>query len=256
MLETDKQGSIGLITLNNPPLNIISSGILQQLDEAFSRMEEDPDVIAIILTGKGDKAFVAGADIKGFSTMIGNVAVKQEAQELQKIFTKIASMAKPTVAVLNGVTFGGGLELAISCDIRIAEVHSKIGLPEVKLGIMPGWGGTQRLPRLIGEAKAKEMIFTGDAITAEEAQRIGLVNHVLPIGEGLEFALKLANKIGSHSLTALSRIKQSINEGLNTTIDEGIEIETQLFSELFLTEDVKEGLQAFLEKRPPSFSHK
>jgi len=158
--------------------------------------------------------------------------------------------------VLNGLTFGGGCELALACDIRIAEEHAQIGLPEIKLGLFPGGGGTQRLPRLVGEAKAKELMFTGDPISAQEAEKIRLVNRVVPSGEGLNSAKELAKRISRHSLQALSRIKKSVDEGMNHSLTEGIELEAALFAEVFQTEDIKEGVQAFIEKRKPVFQHR
>lgn len=158
--------------------------------------------------------------------------------------------------MLNGITFGGGLELALTCDVIIAEEQARIGLPEVKLGLFPGGGGTQRLPRLIGAAKAKELMFLGEPLTAQKAFEIGIVNHVAEAGMGMEKALALAEKIANYSLQALSRIKKSVNEGMDKTIQQGLELELDLFAEVFATTDVEEGVQAFIEKRSPSFKHR
>lgn len=256
LLKVEKYGQVGVIVLDNPKFNILSNSMIQEIYYSIKRLEQDAEVNAIVLTGKGHKVFIAGADIKKFPDMIGDKNIKQQALKYQHIFKEIESVKKPTIAVLNGLTLGGGLELALTFDLRIAESHSQIGLPEVSLGILPGWGGTQRLPRLVGEAKAKEMMFTGEAITAAEALKIGLVNHTVPTGEGQDFAMKLAEKISGHSLTALTRVKESVNRGMEETLEEGLEIEAQLFSELFFTEDVKEGVQAFLEKRTPFYSNK
>jgi enoyl-CoA hydratase len=173
-----------------------------------------------------------------------------------EILNQIDQFNKPTIAVLNGMTFGGGCELALTCDIRIAEEHALVGLPEIKLGLFPGGGGTQRLPRLIGEARAKQLMYTGEPITAEKAERIGLINEVVPTGEGLNYGLKIAAKISKHSLQALSRIKKAVDDGMELSLEEGIEREAHLFTEVFRTEDIREGVQAFIEKRKPVFTHK
>ncbi|MCK6257295.1 enoyl-CoA hydratase [Fictibacillus sp. KIGAM418] len=255
-LEVVKNNHLAVITINNPPLNVLSRAVFQELDDTFMELEHDRETVAVLLTGEGDKAFVAGADIKEFPQMMGDPDMKSQVMEVHYILNRIDSFPKPTIAVLNGLTLGGGCELALSCDIRIAEEHSQIGLPEITLGLFPGGGGTQRLPRLVGEAKSKEIMFTGEPISADAAERIGLVNKVVPSGEGLASAKQLASKITRHSLQALSRIKQSVDEGLNKSLDEGIEVEASLFQEVFQTEDIKEGVQAFFEKRKPAFQHR
>lgn len=255
-LEIVKEDKLAVITINNPPLNVLSKAVFQELDDAFMELEHDRETVAVLLTGTGEKAFVAGADIKEFPEMMGNPDMKSQVMEVHYILNRIDAFPKPTIAVLNGLTLGGGCELALSCDMRIAEEHSQIGLPEVTLGLFPGGGGTQRLPRLVGEAKAKEIMFTGEPIPAAEAYRVGLVNKVVPKGEGLEQAKALAGKMSRHSLQALSRIKRSIDEGMNKPLMEGIELEAELFQEVFQTEDIKEGVQAFFEKRKPSFQHR
>ncbi|SFD93939.1 enoyl-CoA hydratase [Fictibacillus sp. KU28468] len=255
-LEVVKDNHLAVITINNPPLNVLSRAVFQELDDTFMELEHDRETVAVVLTGEGEKAFVAGADIKEFPQMMGNPDMRAQVMEVHYILNRIDSFPKPTIAVLNGLTLGGGCELALSCDMRIAEEHSQIGLPEVTLGLFPGGGGTQRLPRLVGEAKAKEMMFTGEPISAAAAERIGLVNKVVPSGEGLVSAKQLASKITRHSLQALSRIKQSVDVGINKSLNEGIEVEASLFQEVFQTEDIKEGVQAFFEKRKPAFQHR
>lgn len=253
LLSVSKKNGVATVVIDNPPMNVLSQQVTKELDIVFQQLKEDPEVISIILTGAGEKAFMAGADIKEFPEMD---VKKEEEIDTHEIFNKIENIPKPTIAVLNGFTLGGGLELALLCDIRIAEDHARIGLPEVNLGLLPGAGGTQRLAKLVGPSKAKEMMFTGAHVDANEAYRLGIVNQVVPKGEGLEAAEKLANKLASQSLQALSRIKQLVNIGNELPLEEGLAMEKRLFNELFQTEDAKEGVRAFIEKRKPVFKHR
>ncbi|MYL64231.1 enoyl-CoA hydratase [Bacillus hwajinpoensis] len=245
-----------IVTINNPPLNVMSKQVSTELFEVFTELEANQEAVAVILTGAGNKAFMAGADIKEFPDWIGQSGFKNIVMETHQVLNYLDDFPKPTIAVLNGLTFGGGCELAMTCDMRIAEEHAQLGLPEIKLGLFPGGGGTQRLPRLIGEAKAKEMMFTGEPISAEEADRYGLVNHVVPSGQGMTYAQGLASKITGQSLQALSRIKKAVNNGGHLPIESAVELEADLFEEVFQTEDIKEGVQAFMEKRKPAFTHR
>jgi enoyl-CoA hydratase len=247
---------IAILTIMNPPLNVLSKKVFQELGEAFESLRTNDEAVAVLITGAGDKAFVAGADIKEFPEMMSNPLMIDEVMATHEVLNSIDHFPKPTIAVLNGLTFGGGCELALACDIRIAEEHAQIGLPEIKLGLFPGGGGTQRLPRLIGEAKAKELMYTGEPVSAEEAARIGLVNKVTSSGEGMKGARELAAKISGHSLQALSRIKQAVDGGLDRTLEEGVKFEARLFEEVFRTEDIKEGVNAFIEKRKAEFKHR
>ncbi|EKN70968.1 enoyl-CoA hydratase [Neobacillus bataviensis LMG 21833] len=256
LVKLEKNEHIAIVTIDNPPLNVLSSQVTNQLRGIFDEIAHDNEIIVVILTGTGSRAFMAGADIKEFPQSIGKKGMKDTILEQHAVFNQIDFLPKPTIAVLNGLTFGGGCELAITCDIRIAEEHVQIGLPEIKLGIFPGGGGTQRLPRIVGEAKAKELMFVGDPITAHEAEKLGLVNHVVGTGEGMKVALTMAKKISGYSLQALSRIKKAVDEGTNMEFQAGVEREAELFAEVFLTEDVKEGVLAFIEKRKPIFAHK
>ncbi|MDX8360220.1 MULTISPECIES: enoyl-CoA hydratase [Bacillaceae] len=255
-VEYEKVNGAAIVTINNPPLNVMSSSVSKELLETFLLLEDDTEVVAVILTGAGSKAFMAGADIREFPSLIGKTGLKSKFLESHHVLNYIDTFSKPTIAVLNGITFGGGCELALACDIRIAENHVQIGLPEIKLGLFPGGGGTQRLPRLIGEARAKEMIFTGEPIYAEEAWRIGLVNKVVASGKGLLAAQEMAMTICQYSLAAISRSKQAIQEGGQLTVEAGLKREAELFEEVFQTADIKEGVKAFLEKRKPIFTHK
>lgn len=251
-----KEDGIAVIVIDNPPLNVLSHHIFTQLDEAFTSLAADSEVVVVLLTTAGERAFIAGADIKEFPQLMGNPRMKEHVMGLHQILNRIDNFPKPTIAVLDGLTYGGGCELALACDIRIAEEQAQIGLPEVKLGLFPGGGGTQRLPRLVGEAKAKEMMYTGDPISAEHAQGIGLVNQVVARGQGLLAARELAAKISRHSLQSLSRIKQAVDEGLRLPLEAGIEREADLFVEVFQTQDVREGVAAFIERRSPVFRHR
>lgn len=253
LIKVEKQEYIAVITIDNPPMNALSGAVKEQLRETFSKLNEDQSVLVIIITGAGNKAFMAGADIKELPNRIGNPNLLPQFLNNHEMFNMIDFALKPTIAVLNGYTLGGGCELALTCDLRIAEEHVKMGVPEVKLGLLPGAGGTQRLPRLIGEARAKELLFTGDHISAEEAYRIGLVNKVVATGDGVKEAIELAKKITQNSPQALRNIKKAVDEGLELPMNEALEREAVLFQDLFLKEDVKEGIQAFLEKRKPQF---
>ncbi|SDN69191.1 Enoyl-CoA hydratase/carnithine racemase [Paenibacillus sp. yr247] len=255
-IQVAKENRIAVVTIDHPPLNVLSRKVIGELHDTFLELRDDSDTVVVILTGAGNRAFAAGADIKEFPQLIGQDGVRDFVLDNHQVLNDIDSFPKPTIAVLNGVVFGGGCELALTCDLRIAEEHAQIALPEITLGLFPGWGGTQRLPRLIGEARAKEMMFTGEPVTAAVAERIGLVNKVAASGEGLQEAKRLAAKIARHSLQALSRIKQAVDYGLDHTVAEGIDREAELFDEVFQTEDVREGVQAFIEKRKPIFRNR
>ncbi|HZG70917.1 MAG TPA: enoyl-CoA hydratase [Chondromyces sp.] len=250
------ENSTAIVTIDNPPLNVMSQQVTKELSEIYRDCENNSEVLSIILTGAGSRAFMAGADIKEFPERIGKEGNLDYFMQTHAVLNQLESVSKPVIAVLNGLTLGGGCELALTADIRIAEEHAQIGLPEIKLGLFPGGGGTQRLPRLIGAAKAKELMFLGDPISAKDAEKIGLVNKVAASGQGIEEAKKWAAKINGYSLQALSRIKQAVNVGVGMPLQEGIELEARLFEEVFKTEDIKEGVQAFIEKRKPEFTNR
>lgn len=251
LLSVSKNNGVAIVTITNPPMNVLSEQVIKELDEVFTRLETDTEVVSIVLTGEGENAFMAGADIKEFPERDA-----ENSTPVHPVFNKIENIPKPTIAVLNGFTLGGGLELALTCDIRIAEDHAKIGLPEVLLGLLPGAGGTQRLPRLVGPAKAKEIMLTGNQLSAEEALEIGLVNSVVKKGEGKQAAIKLAAHMASLSLQSMGRIKKLVNASNNLSLEDGMKLEEEQFEELFVTEDAKEGVSAFIEKRKPNFKHK
>ena len=218
-------------------------------------MAADEGVKVIILTGAGEKIFVAGADITLFPEM-DQKAGEEFSRKLQEAFDKIEGLEKVVICAVNGVTLGGGCELAMSCDIRVASENARFGQPEVNLGVIPGAGGTQRLPRLVPKGKAKELIFTGDMISAPEAKEIGLVDRVVSKGEAVSEAKKIAKKIMGKGPIAIKYAKKAIDEGVNMTLSEGLKLERRLFGELFGTEDQKEGAKAFLEKRETQFKGK
>lgn len=254
-LLVEKENGIAIVKINNPQsLNALNSTILGELDTLFTELENDSSISVIILTGEG-KAFVAGADITEMSSMDAAEG-KAFGEKGAKVFRKIELLSKPVIAAVNGYALGGGCELAMCCDIRIASAKAKFGQPEVGLGITPGFSGTQRLPRLVGMGKAKELIFTAEAINADEACRIGLVNSVAEPEELMNTAVAMAEKIAGKAPAAVKHSKESINRGMQCSMDEAINIEANLFGLCFATEDQKEGMKAFMEKRKAKFNNK
>lgn len=254
-LLVEKENGIAIVKINNPQLlNALNSTILGELDTLFTELENDSSISVIILTGEG-KAFVAGADITEMSSMDAAEG-KAFGEKGAKVFRKIELLSKPVIAAVNGYALGGGCELAMCCDIRIASAKAKFGQPEVGLGITPGFSGTQRLPRLVGMGKAKELIFTAEAINADEACRIGLVNSVAEPEELMNTAVAMAEKIAGKAPAAVKYSKESINRGMQCSMDEAINIEANLFGLCFATEDQKEGMKAFMEKRKAKFNNK
>lgn len=248
----EKQENICTVKINNPEaLNALNSTILKELDAVFTEIKEDNSIDVVILTGEG-RSFVAGADISQMSTMNG-VEGKAFGELGSSVFRKIELLNKVVIAAVNGFALGGGCELAMACDIRIASVKAKFGQPEVGLGITPGFSGTQRLSRIVGLGKAKELIYTADVITAEEAYHIGLVNKVVAPETLVDESMAMAKKIASKAPIAVRYAKEAINRGIETDIDTGISIEADLFGLCFSTEDQKEGMRAFLNKTNASF---
>lgn len=245
----EKEGKIAIVKINRPQaLNALNSETLKELDIIVDDLANDNEVLAVILTGGGDKAFVAGADItemKELNTMEG----RKFGILGNKVFRKLETLEKPVIAAIHGFALGGGCEIAMSCDIRIATTKAKFGQPEVGLGITPGFGGTQRLPRLVGMGMAKQLIYTGDIINAEEALRIGLVNKVVEVESLMDEAKALANKIAANAPVAVMLSKAAINRGMQCDIDTALSYESEVFGECFSTEDQTEGMTAFVEKR-------
>ena len=251
-LLTEKKGAVQKITLNRPAeLNALNTELLSELDMAFAEAANDAGVKVIILTGAG-KAFAAGADI---TQMAGMNAAEGKAFGAfgSDVFRRIELLPKPVIAAVNGYALGGGCELAMACDIRIASEKAKVGQPETGLGITPGFSGTQRLSRLVGLGRAKELILTAEAIDAREAWRIGLFNTVVPADKLEEAAFEMAEKIAAKAPLAVSYAKEAINQGIETDLETGIAMEANLFGLCFATQDQKEGMNAFLERRPPVF---
>ena len=252
-IKVERDEDILWITLNRPHrLNAFNETMVRELSEALDLAEEDPGVRAVIIIGEGDRAFSAGADITMFPKLKPYEAV--EASRLgQEVFTKIERMSKPVIAAINGYALGGGLELALACDFRIAAEHAELGSPEIRLGILPGWGGTQRLVRIVGLAKAKELVMLGDRISAEEALKIGLVHKVVPYEKLREEARALAKRLCEGPPVALKYAKWLLNFGSQVPLEVGQRLEAAVFGVLFTTKDMREGIEAFMSKRKPEF---
>src|SRR3989441_736363 len=253
LVETNDR--ISFLTINRPDKrNALNQPTRDEMLHALDSLERAPESGVLILTGAGDKAFIAGADINEFE---GRTALMQrEAMKGMRIFTAIEEFPKPVIAMINGFCLGGGLELALACDIRIACDTAKLGQPEINLGIIPGGGGTQRLTRLIGEGKAMELILTGAIIDAQTALALGLVNHVVPADQLETKTMEIANRIAEKSPIALRLAKEAIKLASRSNLDEGLRHEVDLFALCFSSEDKNEGVQAFLEKRKPEFKGK
>jgi enoyl-CoA hydratase len=252
VFETSEDG-IALVTFNRPQkLNTLNREMLEEFDQALGRVETDAAIRGLILTGAGEKAFVAGADV-GELAALGVAGARRISLDGQRIFRRLETIGKPSVAAINGYALGGGLELALSCTLRVASTSAKLGLPEVKLGIIPGYGGTQRLPRLVGPGRALQMILTGEPIDAAEAHRIGLVNHVVAPEELLPSCRALARRMLDNGPVALALAMDAVDRGLNGGLEEGLRHEAACFGLTAATEDRNEGARAFLEKRKPVF---
>jgi enoyl-CoA hydratase len=251
-VELSRRGEAALITLNRPEaLNALSFDILRQLGEVFDTAA-GTDARVLMITGAGERAFCAGADIKELKGR-GVVAEKRGTQLGQAVFAKLDGLAIPSIALINGYAFGGGLELALAATFRLASPNAKLGLPEVKLGLIPGYGGTQRLPRLIGEARAMDMILTGRTVGAEEAERIGLVHRVVEDADLIAAGLDYAGQFTGSSRPVLEMAREAVKRAYDTPINEGLKIEADLSTLAYRTEDAVEGMSAFEEKRKPDF---
>ena len=254
MLRVERDGAAGIITINRPDkLNALNAQVTAELELAVNELDADRAVRAIIITGAGEKSFVAGADIAEL-TRLNGMGSLEAARAGQRLMRRIETTSKPVIAAINGFALGGGCELALACDIRLASENARLGLPEVGLGIIPGYGGTQRLPRIIGKGLALEMIVTGAQIKADEALRIGLVNKVVPQVELLDTAKAMVAQIAKNGPLAVAAARRVAHEGLEVDIDRGLAMEALHFSTLYSTRDTHEGLTAFVEKRKPTFT--
>jgi enoyl-CoA hydratase/carnithine racemase len=249
----EKKGPIAYVTLNRPKvLNALNQAVFAELKAAFEDARDDASVRSAILTGSGDKAFAAGADIAEMSSYTASQA-EEATRRAQAVTELIENLGKPVIAAVNGFALGGGCELAMACTIRVAAETAKFGQPEVKIGIMPGAGGTQRLPRLIGKGRALQLILSGEIINAQEAYRTGLVNEVLPIANLIPRAEVILNQINSNAPLGVKFSIEAVNKGLDGSVSEGLLIEASLFGICAGSEDKKEGTTAFLAKRAPNF---
>ena len=250
------ENGIGQITINRPSkLNALNVATIQELHNAFENLDENPEIRVIIITGEGEKAFVAGADISEFAHFTIEEGAQLAAQGQELLFDFVENLKTPVIAAVNGFALGGGLELAMACHFRIASDNAKMGLPEVSLGVIPGYGGTQRLPQLVGKGRAMEMIMSAGMIDAETAKNYGLVNHVVPQAELLDFTKSIASKIMKNSPAAISRAIKAVNANFKDGVN-GFDTEIRNFGKCFGTEDFKEGTSAFLEKRKADFKGK
>lgn len=252
----EKEDNLAIVTINRPKaLNALNSETLADLDLVITDIENDRNIYCVIITGSGEKAFVAGADISEMKDLS-----EEQGKEFgilgNRVFRRLEKLDKPVIAAISGFALGGGCELAMSCDIRIASEKAKFGQPEAGLGITPGFGGTQRLPRIVGMGKAKELIYTGTIVKADEALRIGLVNKVVPLESLMEEARAMANVIISNAPIAVKLCKDAINKGMQVDMDSAIQIEAEDFGKCFVTEDQVEGMSAFIERRTKKFQNK
>lgn len=251
VLDVTRQDEFAVITLNRPPaLNALNNEMIAAIDRAIDEAAAS-DARAVLFIGAGDRAFCAGADI---TELQGNTVIeaKRFAERGQRVFAKLDTLSIPSVAIVNGYAFGGGLELALACTFRVATQNANVGLPEIKLGTIPGYGGTQRLPRIVGEGRALEIIMTGRMVSAEEAERIGLVNRLID-GNALDGGIAFAREFSKFSLPVLGLAREAVMRAHDTPINEGLKIEAELNTIAFQTEDVKEGVAAFLGKREAKF---
>ena len=251
-LLVERDGALGILTLNRPDkLNALNQDVRQRIEDALHDLAHDPDIKVAILHGQGDKAFIAGADVSEFASR--TAAEQRELYQHPRVYDVAAAFPKPLIAAIHGFCVGGGCELALACDVRVADQTARFSQAEIRLGLIPGAGGTQRLARLVGAGQAMRIALTGDFIDAEEAFRIGLVEFLVDDGQHVEKARELASRMARWSPVALRLVKQSVQAALKTPLSAGLELERELFLSAFASEDGREGVQAFVEKRKPEF---
>ena len=254
-LKWSAEGGIATVTIVRPPANALSSQLIKELDEVLVAIEKESGIRVVLIHGEG-KFFSAGADIKEFTTFESGEGFSGLSSAGQDLFEKMESFPKPIIAAIHGAALGGGLELAMACHIRLVTENAKLGLPELQLGLIPGFAGTQRLPRYVGTAKAAEMMLTSEPVTGKEAVRLGLANHAWSEDELLDNAYILARKIAEKSPVSIKAALELLGYTKNTGYYEGVKREAELFGEVFVSEDAREGISAFIEKRKPEFSGK
>jgi len=247
-------GVVAHLEINNPPMNLVTDDLLDEFDAALATLEQAApgDVRVVVVTGDGDRAFSAGSDVKGFESHAGEAGRPHFTRE-EAVMSRLANLPMPTIAAINANALGGGLEIALACDIRVAAEGSKLGLPEVRLGVTPGAGGTQRLPRAVGVARAKELTITGRLIDAREAHQIGLVSQVVPSGQARSAADAIAAEIADRGPLAVREVKRLIDQSVELDIKEGIKAEIDASERVFSSDDMREGARAFFEKRQPQY---
>lgn len=245
-------GAVAELELVNPPLNLVTRELTEQLQAALTRLAADDEVRAVVVSGRGERAFCAGSHIGEFEGLKGRVAEGKLLLE-KLVYRQLANLPMPTIAAIEGDALGGGLELALCCDLRIASERARLGMPEVRLAVLPGSGGTQRLPLVVGPARAKELILTGRIITAAEAERIGLVNQVVPAGEARQAAATVAAEVAERGPLAVREAKRLIDAAMDLDLDAGLAAELDASERIFSSEDMLEGARAFFEKRPPTY---
>lgn len=248
-----EKGRVTTIRLVNPPLNLVTVELTRSLDRVLADVENDREVRCVVVTGTGDRAFCAGSDVKEFESLQGRVGEGKLLLE-KAVYRRLARLPMPSIAAIQADALGGGLELALCCDLRVADEEAHLGMPEVRLGVMPGSGGTQRLPRIVGPTKAKELILMGEIIDAAEAARIGLVNRVADAGEAMSIAMSMAETIASRGPVAVREAKRAIDLAGDLPLDEGLARELDASERVFESADMLEGAQAFFEKRAPKFT--
>jgi enoyl-CoA hydratase/carnithine racemase len=249
---TLSRGPVSRIELDNQPLNLVTGAMMESLDAALDELARDRDVRAVVVTGAGTRAFCAGSDVKEFDGLAGRVAQGKLLYE-KYVYRKLAELPVPTIAAIEGDALGGGLELALCCDLRIASARARLGMPEVRLGVIPGSGGTQRLPAVVGPARAKELILVGELISAQRAEQIGLVNAVADDGQALAVATDMAQRIAQRGPVAVREAKHLIERARDLDLDAGLAAELDASDRVFASEDMREGARAFFAKRPPEF---
>jgi enoyl-CoA hydratase/carnithine racemase len=247
-------GGVAVLTLDNPPLNLVTLELTRRLGAALERLAGDPAARVLVVTGAGTRAFCAGSDVSEFPSVQDDV-VRKKLRAENAAYSRLDDFPKPTIAALNGLAYGGGLELAVCCDLLVAGADVRLALPEVKLGVLPGSGGTVRVPRRVGEGRAKELMYTGEPIDAATALAWGLVNRVVPAGQALPAALELARALADRPNRALGLMKRAVDLGLDVPEDDAVERTLALSDAVFRTEDAREGVRAFFAKEPPRWRH-